>query len=583
MMSESRGERVASSLAVLVFAAFAVALVDVAYRLSATHDEVAHIAAAASYWDTHEVVLNIEHPPLVKLVSGAGVRGFGVDTSGCLALFHDRERAGRAQWLAGEELLFQDNPTFHMPLEVRGAASVALAARLPVLVFPLGLALVAYLWSRSRQGPWAGLVTLVLVTTYPDLLGHGPLVTTDAPLAATALAAGWALSALARRGGAGPLVAFALLLGAALATKFLALIFLPGFLLALAPALAAPLDPAPASARHPLGTGPFPERARGLALAGTFVLAASALFVTACYLGANPVRLYRAGIAEATWHHPSPHDGFLFGAGGRGSWWFYFPVILALRLPLGSLAALGLAGALGLSAARSRGRGALAEPTLVLAPGLVFLGLITALAPPVGSRYLLAGVPFLFVAAGGLATWAAGSRARSALVALLLGASVASAVSDHPFHGTVLNHLAGPLERQYRVDRNEDLAGGYLALARWQREHEAPSIDVVPFRAEIEPTGTPPRFGLTFHPFLTHFAAYGVVGTLRGADALYAPERGHVYAVSEQVLSWSLEHETDWSRPDSAWGGSAPHAVLGSSVPPTGTVAGGSMLIFDLR
>src|SRR5204863_37293 len=77
-----------------------------------------------------------------------------------------------------------------------GADSIVAAARLPLVVFPVLLALVAYAWARARFGRGGGLLALALVVTYPDVLGHGALVTTDVPSAAVGLASGFALDQL---------------------------------------------------------------------------------------------------------------------------------------------------------------------------------------------------------------------------------------------------------------------------------------------------------------------------------------------------------------------------------------------------
>src|SRR5256885_15581866 len=38
-------------------------------KLSATSDEVAHLPAGYTYWKTHDLRLNPEHPPLAKLLA----------------------------------------------------------------------------------------------------------------------------------------------------------------------------------------------------------------------------------------------------------------------------------------------------------------------------------------------------------------------------------------------------------------------------------------------------------------------------------------------------------------------------------
>src|SRR5207247_8843212 len=104
-----------------------------------------------------------------------------------------REQPAEASGLSfayGERLLFHDNPAFVVAGARPGADSIVTAARLPLVVFPVLLALVAYAWARARFGRAGGLLALALVVTYPDVLGHGALVTTDVPSAAFGLASG---------------------------------------------------------------------------------------------------------------------------------------------------------------------------------------------------------------------------------------------------------------------------------------------------------------------------------------------------------------------------------------------------------
>src|SRR5206468_84570 len=66
---------------VLVPGALAVVEVDVVRSLSITFDEQSHIGAGFSYVTHGDVVLNPEHPPLVKLIAGATIAALGVKES----------------------------------------------------------------------------------------------------------------------------------------------------------------------------------------------------------------------------------------------------------------------------------------------------------------------------------------------------------------------------------------------------------------------------------------------------------------------------------------------------------------------
>src|SRR5206468_2035611 len=124
---------------VLVPGALAVVEVDVVRSLSITFDEQSHIGAGFSYVTHGDVVLNPEHPPLVKLIAGATIAALGVKESAAgplLALA--REQPAEASGLSfayGERLLFHDNPAFVVAGARPGADAIVTAARLPLVVF----------------------------------------------------------------------------------------------------------------------------------------------------------------------------------------------------------------------------------------------------------------------------------------------------------------------------------------------------------------------------------------------------------------------------------------------------------------
>ena len=58
---------------------------DVARKLSLTFDEPSHIGAGLSYVAHGDLVLNPEHPPLVKLLAGAAIAALGAKESSAAA------------------------------------------------------------------------------------------------------------------------------------------------------------------------------------------------------------------------------------------------------------------------------------------------------------------------------------------------------------------------------------------------------------------------------------------------------------------------------------------------------------------
>lgn len=132
---------------------------------SGTVDEIAHIPAGYSYIEYHDYRLNPEHPPLAKALAGIP-----------LSLMHlngfkeDWSWQQINQWEAGWHFIYElgNNPQL-----------IFFWARLPMILLSLALGLVILIWATRWYGRKIGLLALLLYAFYPDILGHGHLVTTD--------------------------------------------------------------------------------------------------------------------------------------------------------------------------------------------------------------------------------------------------------------------------------------------------------------------------------------------------------------------------------------------------------------------
>ena len=101
----------------------------------------------------------------------------------------DPKSKGHDPWTVGNDLLYQDgDPQRWLRL-----------ARLGNLPFLLLTLLMTFLLARGAQRPWAGLVATALVATYPPLLGHAALATTDVATVGTTLLFFYCLDAWWRR------------------------------------------------------------------------------------------------------------------------------------------------------------------------------------------------------------------------------------------------------------------------------------------------------------------------------------------------------------------------------------------------
>ena len=397
-----------------------------ASRHSAVFDEVVYPAAGYAAWKTGEVRLNLEHPPLLKLLTGATWLPTGLPVEGAPGW------AEGNQWAFGSHLLYGAG---------EGAAGLLWRARLPIALLSGALVLAVWAVARRRWGPVAGWAAAALVALDPLVIAHAGLATTDLGAAALAFGAAvvvpWALA----RGGMGRVLAAGGLLGMALAAKFSAIVLL---------------------ALLPVGVWLARGRGRRVLVEALGCTAVAALVVVAVYGRSGP-GAWLEGVRMLARHDEVGHPAYAFGRWGERGWWWYFPAAWLVKTPLMALAAqaLGIVWAV-----RRRERLTAAWPLLLVA-GL-FAASASAASLNLGIRHLLPLVPCLAVLAGGALAdlWRRGGPARACVLAaglLLAGGTL----RIHPDEIADANLLAGGPDRLWRVlsDSNVDWGQALPSLA----------------------------------------------------------------------------------------------------------------------
>lgn len=428
---------------------------------SATADEPVHVAAAVEIVRDGTGRWNPEHPPLAKALAGIALTGLPIRPADDPL----RSPAGPARLL--RFLYANETP----------ARTILLRARLPFVALLAALLLAVRAEARRRWGPWAGGAALAFAALEPTLNAHAGVVHTDVAVTLFVVLSLGPLGRLAqaRDRWAAPLLG--LLWGLAFLSKFsaplLALCTLP-FLAAGAtparrdlPLLARRLLAAAAIAvfvalagfgwafrgqtaedRHALAVDRLEVKGRSPAAARLALSAGDALPPLGNLLtGALSVALQSDVGAGANY--------FLGKVSREGSSW-YFPVALAVKVPLGLLLGLGAA----LAARESRRFTALLGAALLL-----FLFLSARTTYNIGVRHALLFFPLAAVAAGAaLASPAVRLRRAATLGALLVAAVELATV--HPHELSFFNALAGGPEggRRFFVDSNLDWGQDLLRL-----------------------------------------------------------------------------------------------------------------------
>jgi len=491
---------------------------------SAVVDEPAHLTSGYLSLVQGDLVVNREHPPLVKALAAVPLLRMRP------ALPPDRPGEGPGSAArAGEDFEFDYSRRFLFG--ANDADKLLSAARLPIVLLTLAAGLTLFLWARPLLGGIgataavpASLAALALFAFEPNLLAHGRLVTTDMGAALFALAAfaclerGLAATGAAARRWA---IASGAALGLAMLTRFSSLLLVPLMV------VAAVLD-----RRRPAGARAF---SLGAALVCALVLVnvgygfTGGLFPLAhapiasslktqplAAMEASPLlrwlplplpRLFLEGLDLARHKNLSVEGpGYLNGSYSSDGWWSYFVAALAMKttLPMLALAALGLALSL-----QSRQLGTRQLGIWVALPALGFLTLVTAVTrAQIGLRYVLPVIPFLCLAGGAACSWLArlarlarpqgrARRAGVAIVVILLTWHAGEGLAIHPYHLAYFNQLAGGPDRGYLhlVDSNLDWGQDLVGLGRFMRENGMARINLFYFG-----TADPAEYGIQRSP-----------------------------------------------------------------------------------
>ena len=152
-------------IAGLIFGVMLFIMLNCAIGDSGTVDEIAHIPSGYSYVKYHDYRLNPEHPPLAKALAGIPLSVMNIN-----GFKQDWSWSQINQWEAGWHFIYEMG---------NNADQILFWSRLPMILLAMGLGLIILIWASKWYGRKMGLLALLIYAFYPDILGHGHLVTTD--------------------------------------------------------------------------------------------------------------------------------------------------------------------------------------------------------------------------------------------------------------------------------------------------------------------------------------------------------------------------------------------------------------------
>ena len=341
-----------------------------ARNFSPATDEIAHLPSGYSYWKTGQIILNPEHPPLVKLMASFPLLFMDLkfDPS-------DPNLVGpiRNEWSFGSKFLFSNN-----------IDRLLLWGRLSVMLLSLLLGFYIYKWASEMFSSKAGLLSLFLYAFMPVMIANAQFVTTDLPLASFSFIAFYYLWKFVATGLKKHLAYFGLFLGLALSSKFSAVVFLP--LVAIFIFIYAWRS----------CQGELALRIRRFV--NLAVLAAIPAFAVMyfSYLMPTDSGFYLKGLKSVYANWKPGYYLYLNGVFSQSGWWYYFLEAFLIKTPIPALIAF-TASILFYKKIKIDGW----SKALVFLPMLFFAFVTSIKAQNISIRYLIPSIPFLIIYTGG--------------------------------------------------------------------------------------------------------------------------------------------------------------------------------------
>lgn len=495
-------------------------------RENPTIDEVAHLPAGISYWQTGTFRLYPHNPPLVKMAAALPVVLAGPETDSLYT---------RPSWEVSPPIhssfaheFMAENGDRYFELFTLG--------RLVIPMFSAIGGLAVFLWSRRLYGPWGGLLSLTLWAFCPNILAHARLVTSDVGATALGVLATFLFWRYLKRPSSRLATVAGLALGLATLAKFsnvLLFVLWPlmwlidqafqgraglggrlrratghgagvvglglltinlgyGFEGSFRPLGSFEFGSAMLTKPRPPGTR-LPVSANGLLnrcwefrvnrFRGTPLGAIPAPLPEQFLIGFDLQKLDAEGVPLKFFDPAAPDDEwtgypvYLDGEIRQQGWWYYYLAAAAYKVPEGTWV-IGL-WALGLLVLSRRGRAPWPDEIAVsVVPLVVLLAMTFGTDINLGLRYILPAFPYLFVASGKVAPWVAGLAGRqravgAGVVGVCLAANLASVAAIHPHYLAYFNRVSGGPGNGSRhlIDSNLDWGQDLVNLRDWVRDN----------------------------------------------------------------------------------------------------------------
>ena len=444
----------------LLLAVFAAQNIIEMRRETCSSDEVVHLPAGYTYLVKQDFRLNPEHPPLIKELCALP-----------LLWLHPKVDFNNPNWTKprqasfGYDFLYSNN-----------ADQLLFWGRLPVVLLAVLLGFFVFRWAQQLYGNTAGIFALGLYAFSPNIITHAHLVTTDLGLAAFTTITFYFLWRYLRKEKKRNLIWAGLAMGAALASKFSAAALFPVALFLLL--MFHQREASAADSRKDLSrrekrkrglkakpsdwkrqkrkTGPvrnffrelFSFDRRKLIEIGVFV-GIAAVFVQLTYIGSLNPWLYFHGMKQVDANHNPLVPGYLHGSLKAGGCWYYFIVAFLVKASAPLMLLIAARFFLLFKNWKSDWR----DATFMVLPSVILFWAISAMADPLGVRYVLPVFPLMMIFSSGIFKMIPAKKLGYAGLWCLLAWHIVSSVRSFPYSMSYFSDfVGGPSHGRYWLD-----------------------------------------------------------------------------------------------------------------------------------
>lgn len=469
-------------------------------RIAATHtatnqsyDEAAHIACGMEWLDKGVYRYEPQHPPLTRIMMAVGPYLNG-----------SRSHGEDDMWAEGNAILYSGDYVENLRLARSGNLLFFTLACIGVVVV-----------ANILYGTRVALVSLFVFSMMPSVLGSSGMATTDMGVTAFFVPAMLAVAFWLKR----PTIPLSLLTGLLLAlcvfSKFSSILFVGVSTAALFLVMRVfdrDGDSFPSPGRY---------GSRGLVALAVFLLTGWSVyrfsvepvlsfprdlhwvdfFHARTHLPKDflmlfgeiglPLSEFVRGIGAVAKHNAQGHGTYLLGQTSSFGWWYYYPVILLIKLPFAVLAALLLGLACLLFGRKGKRIGLHLLPVVVICSVLLACMFVSNI--NIGIRHILPIIPFVAIVCGygvvRLATAGMVGKFMAGVVLVVLGAT---SLLAHPDYISFFNPIAREKPYEWAVKSDLDWGQHLVTLSERLREKGIDKVSIAYYgRADMTRHGLP--------------------------------------------------------------------------------------------